>query len=107
MAGQLLVLAAVLFLSLPFFLLSGPRGVSLAVNFSLNRKVVFRETAHPWRRLAGYLALAAVLLAGSYGGIRLLGMAGVPPLWAKIPAECLLFLLSFAVQRNWIFLRRA
>ena len=55
----------------------------------------------------GYLALAAVLLSGSYGGIRLLGMAGVPPLWAKIPVECLLFLLSFAVQRNWIFFRRA
>ena len=87
--------------------LGGARAVSLLVNFSLNRKVVFRETAHPWRRLAGYLALAAVLLAGSYGGIRLLGMAGVPPLWAKIPVECLLFLLSFAVQRNWIFFRRA
>ena len=82
------------------------RTASLLVNFSLNRSVVFRATAHPWRRLAGYLALAAVLLAGSYGGIRLLGMAGVPPLWAKIPAECLLFVLSFTVQRNWIFFRR-
>ena len=102
------VYAALLACGLPVAgALAGARAVSLFVNFSLNRKVVFRATAHPWRRLAEYLALAAVLLAGSYGGIRLLGMAGVPPLWAKVPAECLLFLLSFAIQRNWIFLRRS
>ena len=82
------------------------RAVSLLVNFSLNRRMVFHAADRPWRRLAEYLLLAAVLFCGSYCGIRLLGRAGVPPLWAKIPVECLLFLLSFAVQRNWVFLKR-
>jgi putative flippase GtrA len=83
----------------------GARAVSSAVNFLVNRNMVFEHGRDKHVRAAGlrYFSLAAVLLATNFGLIWLLEAAGLPALPAKILAEAILLAASFAVQQRWLF----
>jgi glycosyltransferase involved in cell wall biosynthesis len=83
----------------------GARVVSSAVNFLVNRNVVFEHGRDKPASAAGvrYFSLAAVLLAANFGLIWLLETAGLPALPAKILAEVLLLAASFAAQQRWLF----
>ncbi|MGX1159525.1 glycosyltransferase involved in cell wall biosynthesis [Arthrobacter sp. SLBN-100] len=83
----------------------GARVVSSAVNFLVNRNVVFERGRDKPAATAGvrYFSLAAMLLAANFGLIWLLEAAGLPALPAKILAEVLLLAASFAAQQRWLF----
>lgn len=83
----------------------GARLVSAGVNFTINRRSVFRAGGRVREQLVRYVALALVLLVAGYGGIRLLTDAGFPLLVAKIITDGGLFVASFLVQRDHVFPR--
>ncbi|WP_313814011.1 bifunctional glycosyltransferase family 2/GtrA family protein [Glutamicibacter sp.] len=82
---------------------------SAAVNFWINRQLVFsgaRNTelkSTAWR----YALLAVCLLAANYELLRLMVHTGVPLIAAKILTEMALFLMSYAVQKRFLFSRGA
>ena len=80
------------------------RLVASAVNFALNRQLVFRARGRVVPALLKYWALVAAFGAVAYFSIGALHHhAGVPILVAKAMIEGTLFLASFAVQRDFIF----
>lgn len=75
------------------------RLASGALNFVLNRALVFRD-ATPWPRAAGrYLLLALGVGAGAAVLTQALVLLGVPAAAAKILADLLLMIVSFCRQR--------
>ncbi|MGV1035080.1 MAG: GtrA family protein [Microbacteriaceae bacterium] len=86
----------------------GARLLSGSFNFVMNRKLVFRaEGGRTGRQAMGYLALALALLAGSYLSLAALTTVGVPLAAAKVASEIVLYLVSYGVQRRFIFRRRS
>jgi putative flippase GtrA len=87
----------------------GARVVSAAMNFALNRTIVFRAhgTTGLRRQLVRYLLLACTLLAGGYLGMSLLIAWGVPMLAAKIIADCAAYICGFMLQQGYVFAHRA
>lgn len=87
----------------------GARVVSGAVNFTINRNLVFDDgRSVPLRTSATrYLLLAAALLGGGYALLLAFTGAGLPDLPAKLLSEATLFLASFAVHKRFLFRHRA
>lgn len=85
----------------------GARAVSSAVNFLVNRHVVFEYGRDRPAKASGvrYFSLVAVLLAANFGLIWALEAVAVPALPAKILAEITLLTVSFAVQQRYLFSR--
>ncbi|MGO1316098.1 MAG: glycosyltransferase [Cellulomonadaceae bacterium] len=83
----------------------GARLVSGALNFLVNRTVVFRRGWDVPVRVAAwrYVSLAVLLLAANFGIITALTDAGLPLLLAKVVTETALFVTSYAVQRAVVF----
>lgn len=81
------------------------RATSLGVNFTLNRKAVFKSRDEVVRTLPRYLALCLVSGAVGYAIIRGLVAVGMPVLPAKLTAESLLFFLNFVALRKIVFAR--
>lgn len=81
------------------------RVISAAVNFALNRSLVFARARDVPLRTAAmrYLSLALLVLAASFGVITALTDLGVPLLPAKLGTEAALFLVSYSVQRSVVF----
>ncbi|VXC08520.1 Glycosyltransferase [Arthrobacter sp. 9AX] len=105
------VLFVVLTLVIDSLLLAvlGARAVSSAVNFLVNRNVVFEHGRDKPAGATGlrYFSLAAVLLAANFGLIWLLEAAGLAALPAKILAEVILLAGSFTIQQRWLFASKA
>ncbi|MFD2707141.1 glycosyltransferase [Salibacterium lacus] len=84
------------------------RVLSSLFNYFMNRHVVFRSNQYPARTMIKYYTLAAVQMGASAGGVYMVyhtvGGHEVP---IKIAVDSLLFLLSFYIQRNWVFKREA
>lgn len=82
----------------------GARLVSAAVNFALNRDLVFHHAGPTGRAAVGYAALAGVLLGVNAGLMTLLVTGwGVPLLVAKVAVEALLFTVSYVAQNRLVF----
>lgn len=80
------------------------RLVSATVNFSVNRKIVFKSKENLVKSAVQYFALAGVILAGNTCVLKLLtSAAGINPYVAKIITEILFFFVSWIVQRTIIF----
>ena len=78
------------------------RVVSSAVNYTINRKVVFKSDAK--YSPVKYYILAAVLMvisSASVAGLSTIAGGGAPLF--KILVDSLLFIASFTVQREWVF----
>jgi len=88
--------------------LVGARLLSSAVNFTVNRRLVFAAPgARPLRSAAArYAGLAVVLLAANYALLAALTALGVGLLPAKLLTEALLVTTSYAVQSRTVYLRR-
>jgi putative flippase GtrA len=84
----------------------GARVISLLFNYPAVQRRVFDSDERHCRALPKYLLLVAVNLTLSYLGVRLLASRSVPVIWAKLSVDGLLFLLSFLVQRGFVFIRR-
>jgi glycosyltransferase involved in cell wall biosynthesis len=83
------------------------RAVSGSINFTVNKSVVFHSRDRLPAALAKYFALFVVLGTLAYLSIRTLADLGVHVIAAKIIAETLLFVASFSIQRDFIFVERA
>ena len=83
----------------------GARAVSSAVNFAVNRRLVFRHGREkPAAQTGGrYFSLVLVLLAANFGLIAALEAVSVPALAAKILAEFALLAVSYVVQQRFLF----
>lgn len=81
------------------------RIISAIYNFTINYKVVFKGKGSKSRAAMRYLVLAACIMLLSGGLVTfftgLLPM--VPEFVVKIPVDCVLFLLSFVVQREVVY----
>ncbi len=83
------------------------RVVSAGVNYSMNRKLVFRSEEGTAKTASQYFALAAGILAGNTLVLSLLtGLTGIDPMAAKILTEMAFFLVSWVVQKYVIFRRK-
>ena len=82
----------------------GARLVSMLVNYTLNRKLVFRQKQQTRKSFVRYLLLCAVIMLLSSGFVYLTARY---LLWnekaAKLVGDCLLFLLGYQIQRVWVF----
>lgn len=86
----------------------GARVGSSLVNYAINRNIVFRQKDLKPGSMAKYYALVLVVMMLSYGFIKLFnGVLGVNQYIAKLIGDTLLYFLSFFVQREWIFKKRA
>lgn len=85
----------------------GARIVSAAVNFLLNRNMVFRDVSSPARSALRYALLAIVQAAVSallvYGIRRLTGSSQLMETVIKIPVDVGLFIASYQIQKRWVF----
>ncbi|CAN5374428.1 bifunctional glycosyltransferase family 2/GtrA family protein [soil metagenome] len=82
----------------------GARLVSATVNFLVNRHAVFGGGRGSLRRdILRYLALALALLASSYVWLTVLTQWGVPLAPAKLITDVTLYVVSFQVQRRFVF----
>jgi glycosyltransferase involved in cell wall biosynthesis len=79
---------------------------SSAANYAMNRSYVFMRPSRPSirRSMPRYYALAAAILALNYGSLFLLhATLGVPLVPAKLATEIILFLVSYRVQRKFVY----
>lgn len=83
------------------------RVISGSLNFALNRRAFNARNVPLRQSIPRYAGLALILLGANYVWLRALLTMGVPLLPAKIITEISLYLVSFAVQRSLVFVRRA
>jgi len=85
----------------------GARCLSAVANFTLNRQVVFKCEGKLSRSVGRYALLA--LVQGSLSALtialiqRVTGATNAMETLIKMPVDLLLFLLSFQVQKRWVF----
>ncbi len=86
----------------------GARAISAGSNFLANRHLVFTggRRVPVGRAALRYALLAAGLLAANYGVLRALTGLGLGLLTAKVATEAVLYLVSFQVQRRFVFTAR-
>ena len=83
------------------------RLISSIVNYTINRKYVFRSKTGAAGSAAGYFTLAAFILAGNTLVLStLVGTFGINRLAAKIMTEIMFFAVSWLIQRYVIFYER-
>ncbi len=79
------------------------RGLSSAVNFAINRRMVFSSRRRVRGALGRYYLLVAVLLLANYGLLAAVTGFGIALVVAKLLVEPVLFLASYQVQRSLVF----
>lgn len=85
----------------------GARVISSLCNYTFNRKAVFRSQGPVKRSLVKYYILCVCQLAVSYVCVyavtAMLALGGVLTVVAKAIVDTVLFLISFQIQRRWVF----
>jgi len=80
------------------------RVISTSVNYTINRKLVFKSENSLLKSSFQYFALAALILTGNTLLLRLLvEQIGMNRYGAKLLTEMFFFILSWLVQRFFIF----
>ncbi len=81
------------------------RALAGGFNYAVNRERVFFSSAPVFSSLPKYVLLAATLAYCAYLLIIFFKYAGIPVVVAKPMAESLLFVVSFGMQRSFVFAR--
>lgn len=82
----------------------GARLCSSVFNYIVNKNLVFGSKAPVKATVLKYYALCVVQTAASYGGVLLLSsLLRLPDTLVKALVDVVLFLISFQIQREWIF----
>lgn len=82
------------------------RGISIVVNFFLNKNKVFKISDNDYRTLIKYLILCFIQITLSAYGMKLLHcLMAIDWIVLKIIVDTILFMSSFHVQRKWVFKR--
>lgn len=85
----------------------GARVVSATVNFTINKKFVFKNKDSVAKTAVAYFALAACILAGNTALLTfLVEVVLVNRYIAKLFTEIIFFTLSYLVQKFWIFRKK-
>ena len=84
------------------------RALSATANFSLNRRLVFESRAEMSRAFLRYICLAVPVMLASWLLVYLLSdvlsvQSTLLRTVIKVPVDTVLFLISFRVQRQWVF----
>lgn len=81
------------------------RIISGVYNYIINYKLVFKSDKGHGASFPRYVVLAVVQMAMSAGLVTFLVwlIPGVTELWLKIPVDIILFLLSFYIQRRFVY----
>lgn len=83
------------------------RVISSVFNYSFNRKAVFKSNGSVGKSFAKYYLLCACQLMVSYFCVyavtALLSLGGALTVVAKAIIDTVLFLISFQIQRRWVF----
>lgn len=89
------------------FAVVAARGLSSAVNFAVNRRLVFRHGRDRAAASTGarYFALVIALLAANVALMSALDSIAVPALPAKLMVEAALLAVSYSVQQRFLFTR--
>lgn len=89
------------------FAVAAARGLSSAVNFAVNRHLVFRRGRDRPASSTGarYFALVIALLVANAALIAALESVAVPALPAKLMVEAALLAVSYSVQQRFLFSR--
>ncbi len=91
-----------------FFGVAFARAISSIFNYSVNNAIVFKGNGEKRQRSAGkYFALVAVIMLLNY--LLLLVMTqviGMPDIVAKLMTECLLFAMSYGIQKKFVFRKK-
>ncbi len=74
------------------------RIASCTVNYNINRRLVFQNPGSRYNALSFFCLAAVILLLNCALMYLLVELCHLPAFAAKIPVECLLYLLSFTVQ---------
>ena len=81
------------------------RACSCLVNFTLNKKMVFKGEGKVTVQLAKYLVL--VVISGTISGWAVTNLSQliptIAPVIIKVPVEVILYIFNYAVQRAFIF----
>ena len=79
--------------------------ISAAYNYSINYRFVFRSNSGFANSGVKYFALAAVQMCFSAGLVTggILLLSAVPELYIKIAVDVVLFLVSYWIQRVFVF----
>ena len=73
-------------------------------NFKVNYKIVFKSEKRGSEAMAKYAVLVVIVMLISGGLVTLLhSLTGLPAVAIKIPVDCLLFLMNFGIQREFIY----
>jgi len=82
----------------------GARVISATYNFSINYKAVFKSEKNVPEAVGKYAALAVIImLVSGFAVDKLYSLLPVAELLIKIPVDVVLFLLSFWVQREFVY----
>lgn len=80
------------------------RILSAIYNFMVNYKVVFKSRDNAGRAIVKYACLAVfIMLASGFLVENIYGLLVIPEVLIKIPVDVILFLVSFWVQREFVF----
>ena len=82
------------------------RLISAAFNYSLNRKLVFHHRGRLGRSLSRYALTAVLVLCADTCLVYGLTALGLGALTAKLIAEPTIFIFSYLVQKNFVFVRK-
>lgn len=82
----------------------GARAASSLFNYSLNRSVVFQSNGAVRKSLARYYSLCVLQMAASAACVTVLHqLTRGDPSVLKLAVDTLLFLVSYQIQRRWVF----
>ncbi len=80
------------------------RIISAAYNFMINYKVVFKSNSNKAKSLCKYIILAiGIMLCSGFLVEYLYTFCAGPEILVKIPVDVLLFLVSFFIQREFVY----
>ena len=80
------------------------RILSAIYNFTVNYKVVFKSRDNAGRAIIKYACLAVfIMLASGFLVENIYGLLMIPEVLIKIPVDVILFLVSFWVQREFVY----
>ena len=90
-----------------FIATAGARVVSSIFNYTMNRKAVFKSKSSVGGSVIRYYILCVCQMMVSYGLVwavtELLSLGNVLTVVAKIIIDIVLFMISFRIQRAWVF----
>jgi glycosyltransferase involved in cell wall biosynthesis len=82
------------------------RSISSLINFSINKNIVFKRKSTGKNAIFRYYALVIFIMMASYGLIKLFNLGlGLNLYLSKLIADCILYFVSFIVQREFVYRR--